>query len=161
MRLRDEIRASRSHGRVIVGVDGADAALIADGLAAVFEERDVSTFRASTSDFLLPRAQRKPHDDYDWSAFRRVLVDPFREGWQTSATTGFQLAAYDPARDEPAEARWLTADGDAVLIVSGPDLGLPALAAVWDFRIGTSGPLDAVIDATDPQHPVRLTGAAS
>ena len=90
-----------------------------------------------------------------------MLADPFREGWQTSATTGFQLAAYDPARDAPAEARWVTTDAHAVLVVSGPDLSLPALADVWDFRVGAAGAVDAVIDATDPLLPVRLPGKAT
>ena len=54
---------------------------------------------------------------YDYATFRRVLIDPFRDGTQTSGATGFQLAAFDVARDSVIESQWVTAPRDAVLVV--------------------------------------------
>jgi uridine kinase len=209
--LRDEIRRSSPGGRVIVAVDGFDGSgktTFARGLAAVFEEEDVATFHASIDGFHLPRSARYVHgradpegfyrDSFDYATFRRVLIDPFLDAAQTSATTGFQLAAFDVARDAPVESRWVTGPEDAVLIVDGIFLNRPDLRGLWDwsvwldvsfevtfarmaerdgcdpdpeapsnrrYRLGQQLYLDeadpvaaasAVVDNTDPAHPVRV-----
>lgn len=146
--VRDEVRQHFRGGRVILAVDGLDGAGkgdFADGLAAVFAEQDIAAFRASVDGFHKPRAERYArghasaegfyHDSYDYETMRRVLIDPFRDGAQTSATTGFQLAAWDADRDAPALSRWVTAPADAVLVVDGIFLLRPELRDLWDVSI--------------------------
>jgi uridine kinase len=167
--LRDEVRRHYRAGRVIVAVDGRDGAgktVFADGLAAVFAEDGSAVFRASIDDFHRPRAERYARgrtsaegfyrDSYDYATFRRVLIDPFRDGRQTAATTGFQLAAFDLARDTPVESAWVTAPRDAVLIVDGIFLHRPELRGLWDWSVWLDVPVDVAFlrmaerDRTDP-----------
>jgi uridine kinase len=167
--LRDDVRRRFAAGRVVVAVDGGDGAgktTFADGWAEVFAEDGSTVFRASTCDFHRPRAERYVRgrrdpegfyrDSFDYSTLRRVLLDPFREGWQTGATTGFQLAAFDLARDAPVEAAWVTAPKDAVLIIDGIFLHRPELRDVWDWSVWLESPLDvrfarmAQRDGSDP-----------
>ncbi|MGZ8804778.1 MAG: uridine kinase, partial [Microbacterium sp.] len=125
--LRDEARQHYRRGRVVIAVDGIDGAgktVFADALAEVFAEDGSAVFRASIDDFHRPRAERYANgrhspegfyrDSFDYSTFRRVLIDPFREGGQTGASTGFQLAAFDVVRDTAVESAWTTAPKDAV-----------------------------------------------
>ena len=141
--LRDEVRRTCRAGRVILGVDGLDGSgksTFADAFADVFAEDGASVFRASMDGFHRPRAERYARgrdspqgfylDSYDEATFRRVLVDPFRDG-ATMPSTGFQLAAWDVDRDVPAEARWVTGPEDAVLIVDGLFLHRPSLRGIW------------------------------
>ena len=96
--LRDEVRLNYRAGRVLLAVDGVDGAgktIFADNLASVFAEDGSDVFRASIDDFHKPRAERYVRgrtspvgfyrDSFDYSTFRRVLIDPFREGGQTGA----------------------------------------------------------------------------
>lgn len=167
--LRDEVRRRFRGGRVIVGVDGLDGAgktVFADGLAEVFAEAGAAVFRASIDGFHRPRAERHARartspegyyfDSYDYATFRRVLVDPFRDGAQTGATTGFQLSVFDVARDAPVESAWVTAPRDALLIVDGVFLHRPALRDIWDWSVWLEVPPEMAVrrvagrDGTDP-----------
>lgn len=163
-------------GRVVVAVDGGGAERFADALAEVFEEAGNDTFRASIADFHRSRADRirlgteTPEsyyrDSYDYRTLRRVLLDPFR----LAGSTGFQLAAFDEARDVPVESRWLTAGPDAVLIIDGEFLLRPELRDRWDASVLlVNAPVDPVyeadarprehadilVDNSDPAHPTR------
>jgi uridine kinase len=167
--LRDEVRRWFPAGRVIVGVDGVDGSgktAFADSLAGVFAEDGSAVYRASMDDFHRPRSERYAlgrrspegfyRDSYDEATFRRVLIDPFRDTPQTSGTAGFQLAAFDLARDAPVDARWTTAPKDAVLVVDGIFLNRPSLAEIWDETIWLDVPWDiayarmAARDGIDP-----------
>ncbi|MBN9154386.1 MAG: uridine kinase [Microbacterium sp.] len=167
--LRDEVRQNNRGGRVILAVDGIDGAgksTFADGLADVFAEDDIAVYRASIDDFHRPRAERYVRgrddpdgfylDSYDYATFRRVLIDPFRDGAQTSGTTGFQLAAFDVRRDAAVEARWVTGPADAVLIVDGIFLHRPELRGLWNWSVWLEVPFEvayarmAVRDGADP-----------
>ncbi|HWI32276.1 MAG TPA: uridine kinase [Microbacterium sp.] len=154
--LRDEVRRHYRAGRVIIAVDGRNGAgktIFADALAEVFAEDGSAVFRASIDAFHRPRAERYAlgrtspeglyRDSYDYSLFRRVLIEPFREGPQTSAATGFQLDAFDVARDAPVESRWVTAPDDAVLIVDGIFLNRPELRGLWDWSVWLDVPAEA------------------
>ena len=168
--------STTGRGRVILAVDGRDGAgktVFADGLAAVFAEDGSAVFRASIDDFHRPRAERyaRGHaspegfyrDSYDYATFRRVLIDPFRDGRQTAATTGFQLAAFDLARDTPVESAWVTAPRDAVLIVDGIFLHRPELRGLWDWSVWLDVPVDVAFraDGRAGRHRPGLPGAAS
>lgn len=167
--LRDEVRQHNRGGRVILAVDGIDGAgktVFADALAEVFAEDGSAVFRASIDDFHRPRGERYARgrtsptgfyrDSYDYATFRRVLIDPFRDGAQTGATTGFQLEAFDVERDAAVEAAWTTAPRDAVLIVDGIFLLRPELRGVWNWAVWLDVPVDiaaqrmALRDGSDP-----------
>jgi uridine kinase len=175
--LRDEVRHLYRGGRVVIAVDGlegAGKATFADGLAEVFAEAGAAVFRASMEGFHRPRAERyargrrsaegRYRDSFDVATFRRVLIDPFRDGAQTGATTGFQLAAFDVARDAPVEAQWVTAPRDAVLIVDGVFLHRPELRDLWDWSLWLDVPEEvaaarlAIRDGLDPD-PSSAAGA--
>jgi uridine kinase len=163
--LRDEVRQHYRAGRVIVAVDGVDGAgktVFADSLAEVFAEDGGAVFRASIDGFHRPRAERYSRgrssaegyyrDSFDYATFRRVLVDPFRTG----GSTGFQLKAFDVARDAPVESEWVTAPRDAVLILDGVFLHRPELRGLWDWSVWLEVPFRvayarmAVRDGSDP-----------
>src|SRR6187431_3365862 len=167
--LRDEVRRQYRGGRVILGVDGVDGAgktVFADGLADVFAEGGSTVFRSSIDGFHRPRSERYARgrrspegfylDSYDYATFRRVLLDPFRDGAQTGGSTGFQLAAFDVVRDAPVESQWVTAPRDAVLIVDGIFLHRPELRDLWNWSVWLDVPVDvafqrmALRDGTDP-----------
>ncbi|MBW9119214.1 uridine kinase [Microbacterium trichothecenolyticum] len=167
--LRDRVRRRYPAGRVIVAIDGLDGAgktVFADGLAEVFAETGDAVFRAGIDGFHRPRAERyvrgrrSPEgfyrDSYDYATFRRVLIDPFRDGAQTAGTTGFQLSAFDVARDAPVESQWVTAPLDAVLVVDGIFLHRPELQDLWDWSVWLEVPFEvsyarmALRDGCDP-----------
>ncbi len=167
--LRDRVRRRYPAGRVVVAVDGVDGAgksVFADGLAEVFAEAGDAVYRAGIDGFHRPRAERYAlgrrspegfyRDSYDYATFRRVLLDPFRDGAQTAGTTGFQLAAFDVTRDTPVESQWVTAPRDAVLVVDGIFLHRPALQDLWDWSIWLDVPFEtsyarlALRDGSDP-----------
>jgi uridine kinase len=167
--LRDRARRRYPAGRVVIAVDGLDGAgktVFADGLAEVFAEAGDAVFRAGIDGFHRPRAERYERgrrspegfyrDSYDYATFRRVLLDPFRDGAQTAGTTGFQLSAFDEARDSPVESQWVTAPRDAVLVVDGIFLHRPELRDLWDWSIWLDVPFAmtyarmALRDGCDP-----------
>lgn len=166
--LRDEVRRDYPRGRVIVAVDGRDGSgksVFAESFARVLAEDGSAVFHASIDDFHRPREERwtrgrtSPEgfylDSFDYATFRRVLIEPFREGARMP-DTGFQLAAFDVARDAPVESRWVTAPEDAVLVVDGIFLNRPELRGLWNWSVWIDAPIDvtfarmAVRDGGDP-----------
>ncbi|MFF9563111.1 hypothetical protein ACF1AJ_07175 [Leifsonia sp. NPDC014704] len=179
--LVGDIRAVSPVGRVIVAVDaGTVGGPFADDLAAVFRESGADTFRARLADFHNSRAYRTRlgpeteesyyRDSYDYVTLRRVLLDPFRFG----GSAGFQTAAFDEERDQPVEARWLTAGQDAVLVVDGEFALRPTLRDAWNASIllvnalqetvylDDARPLanaDHLVDDSEPELPLRVDRA--
>jgi uridine kinase len=188
--LADEILHNYGHGRVIVAIDGEDVAA-ADAFGAdlveLLKKRGHSAFAARMNDFVSPRDRREAwgpdspevryRNTYDLSVLRRVLIDPFRMG----GSTGFVAAAYDRAREQQIQAKWLTAPEDSILVVSGEYLQRPELRGLWNFTAWLeSAPLEpvdpfavaarklyakdvkvrdsanAIIDNTDAENPVRV-----
>ncbi|QAY60748.1 uridine kinase [Microbacterium protaetiae] len=140
--LRAQLRQHHAGGRLLVAVDALPStptAGFADKLAAILGEDGTDVFRASADGFLVPRSQRRTTERepgwFDEETFRRVLVDPFRNGAHTSSATGFQLQAWDERRDQAAEARWLTTGDDAIIVVDGPFLNTPSLRGIWHFSV--------------------------
>jgi uridine kinase len=184
--LATEILHNYGRGRCLVAVDGADRMqreAFADDLAAVFEEQDHAVFRASLRYFQRPRVEQersggppgerayRQRDDY--SALRRVLIDPFRMG----GSTGFVTRQFDPDRDGWIQPTWTTAPADATLVIDGDVLNRPELHSLWSYTVllesdvhtDTADPLDAlyraevnprnlvdaVVDTTDSENPRR------
>ena len=138
-------------GRTSLAIDGPDGAgktRFADDLALAFRRAGFEVFRASVDDFHRPRELRylqgrySPEgyyrDAFDYSLFRRALLEPFRMG----GSTGFQLRGFDLARDIPMESDWTTGPGDAILIVDGVFLQRAELRGMWNYSIWLDAPLD-------------------
>jgi uridine kinase len=156
--IADEILHNYSHGRAMVAVDGrhgAGQAEFADALASVLETKGAKVFRASIDDFFRPRADRdragwldgkaQYREAYDYSLLRRVLIDPFH----TAGSTGFVLAGFDEARDQPVfQPKWMSAGFDAVLVVDGVFLLRQELRGLWNYSIWLSTPL---LESEDPE----------
>ncbi len=190
--LAEELLQNYAHGRVIVAVDGVDAAIsrpFGDDLAVELRALGHDTFRASMADFLQPRVRRDARgvdsavglyeDAYDYSAFRRVLLGPFR----LAGSTGFSTAFFDAKRDVPFESKWETGPADAVLVVDGQFLLRPELKGIWNFSVrldsaagepveeppreagaealyereaGPRAAASAIVNVGDPEHPRRV-----
>lgn len=140
--LRAQLRQNYPAGRILVAVDAlppVPTKPFADAFAAVLGEDGAAVFRASADGFLLAPDRRAGAERtpawFDEESFRRVLVDPFRNGPHTSATTGFQLQSWDARRNQAADARWVTAADDAVVVVDGPFLNTARLRGVWHFSV--------------------------
>ncbi|WEO78390.1 hypothetical protein BJQ94_04960 [Cryobacterium sp. SO2] len=142
--LAAEILHLNGRGRVIVAVDGADHAArtaFADDLAAVLDEAEVASYRASLRYFKRSREdagrfgadtpERLFRHGYDYSALRRVLLEPFRLG----GSTGFVTQVFDPDRDAWIEPTWTTAPADAVLVIDGEFINRSELRDAWNYRI--------------------------
>ncbi len=160
--LAEEILHNYAHGRVIVAIDGEDAATVdsfgAD-LVELLKKRGHAAFAARMNDFVSPRERREAwgpdsaevryRNTYDYSVLRRVLIDPFRMG----GSTGFVAAAYDRAREQQIQAKWLTASEDAILVLSGEFLQRPELSGLWNFTAWVES------KPADPADPLAVGGA--
>ena len=148
--VRNEITHNYGVGRTIVAVDGisgSGTAAFADDLAEVYGEDDRAVFRASIDDFHRPREERYARgrnsaegyylDSFDYSLFRRALIEPFR----MAGSTGFQLVGFDEKRDTGEELRWVTGPKDATLIVDGVFLHRPELRGLWHYSIWLDVPV--------------------
>src|SRR5262245_53406460 len=120
-----------------VGVDGPPAAgktTLADELAVVLRAQGRDVIRATIEGFLFPQAQRyrrgeySPegcyHDNHDYDALNRVLLDPLGPGGDRR----FQHAVYARATDTALSPPVTTAPADAVLVFDGVFLLRPELA---------------------------------
>src|SRR5690606_16732390 len=106
-----------------------------------FQRAGHSVFRASIDDFHQPRElryragrfspERYYRDAFDYSLFRRVLLEPFRMG----GSTGFQLRRFDLGRATTAEAARVTGPAPAVLIVDGVFLNRSELRGAWNWSL--------------------------
>jgi uridine kinase len=163
--VADELLQNYAHGRIVVGIDGADGAgktRFADDLATELRSLGHEVFRASMDDFHQPRALRyakgresaEGHylDSYDYDAFRRVLLGPFR----LAGSTGFSTKFFDLSRDVPFESSWQTGPADAYLIVDGLFLLRPELKGIWNFTVWLDAPEEVRRErmiARDGSHP--------
>ena len=148
--LRDRVRRRNAGGRVIVAVDGLDGAgktVFADGLAEVFAETGDAVFRAGIDGFHRPRSERylrgrnSPEgfyrDSFDYATFRRVLIDPFRDGAQTAGDHGLPAGGL---RRRPRCSRRIAVGDRAARRGAGGRRHLPAPArAARTCGTGRSG----------------------
>ena len=142
--LAAEIVASYTGGRVVVAIDGVDGAgktHFADDLAVSLSATGRSVFRASIDDFHRSKAERLSRgadspegyyrDSFDYSTFRRVLLEPFRMG----GSAAFVTAAFDHVRDRAVQSKWRTGPKDAILVLDGIFLNRPELAGLWNYSV--------------------------
>ena len=140
----------RTGERVAVAVDGVDGAgktVLADQLAEVLAaERDVA--RVSIDGFHRPRSQRVARgrgpetfyeDSYDYDAFRRAVVEPFRRG------EPLVPAVNDVLTDRPVHPDAVAVGVDTVLLVDGIFLQRPQLSDVWDATIWVEVPFSVSV----------------
>ena len=149
--LAAEIVALYAGGRVVVAIDGMDGAgktHFANDLAVALTATGRSVFRASIDDFHRSQAERHARgadsadgyyrDSFDYSTFRRVLLEPFRMG----GSTAFVTAAFDHVRDLPVQSKWRTGPKDAMLVLDGIFLNRPELAGLWNYSVWLDVPRD-------------------
>lgn len=167
--LRDQFLRDYPRGRTLIAVDGisgSGTAAFADGLSEVYAEAGHAAFRASIDDFHRPREERYARgrdsaegywsDSFDYSLFRRVLVEPFR----LAGSTGFQLVGFDEGRDVGAQMRWTTGPRDAVLIVDGVFLNRPELRGLWHASVRLEVPQATAYERLHAQLGVDADPAA-
>jgi uridine kinase len=137
-----------------VAVDGPPAAgktTLADELGDALRAQGRYVIRASIESFLFPRAQRyrrgelsaaaNYHDNFDYDALRRILLDPLGPG----GDRGFQRAVYDNQTDSAVSEPITVAPVDAVLIFEGVFLMRPELIDRWDLRIFVSVAFEEIV----------------
>jgi uridine kinase len=142
--LAAEILHNYGKGRVVVAVDGVDGSgktHFADALGEALRRAGHTVVRASIDGFHNPRAKRHERgasspegfyrDSYDYETFRRVLIDPFKDG----GTGSFVLEAFDHRRDAPVEPKWITGKPDTILLLDGIFLNRPELRGLWNYSI--------------------------
>jgi uridine kinase len=146
--LAERVVALRPGERVAVAVDGVDGAgktVLADQLAEVIGGLDAprAVLRLSIDGFHRPRAQRIARgrgpetfyeDSYDYDAFRRVVVEPFRHGEPVTP------AVHDVDADAPVRPDPVDVGPDTVLLVDGIFLQRAELADVWDAAVWVDVP---------------------
>jgi len=142
--LAGVIAALKPGSPTLVAVEGRSAAgksAFADDLAAAVARGGRPTLRASLDDFHppghAPRSSARGYtpesfyaEGYDYARFRAQLVDPLRDGDRRC-----RRAAWDSARDVPADAEWQEAAEDAIAVVDGAFLFHTSLWGAWDYSI--------------------------
>jgi uridine kinase len=149
--LAQEVLQNYSRGRVIVAIDGADGAgktVFADSLAGELRSLGHAVFRASIDDFHQPRALRYAkgrdsadgfyEDSYDYPAFRRLLIEPFRAG----GSAAFQTRYFDLEGDTLFPTERVEGPADAFLVVDGIFLLRPELKGIWNVSVWLDAPDD-------------------
>lgn len=166
--LAAEIVAQYAGGRVVVAVDGMDGAGttgFAEDLAIALTTAGRTVFRASINDFHRSQAERHSRgadspegyyrDSFDYSTFRRVLLEPFRMG----GSTAFVTAAFDSVRDLPVQSKWRTGPKDAILVIDGTFLNRPELAGLWNYSVWLDVPRELaeqrMLDRDGPRETVE------
>lgn len=138
--LADAVLALRPGQRVAVAVDGVDGAgktVLADELAEVIGSSR-SVLRVTIDGFHRPKAQRVARgrgpetfyeDSYDYAAFQRAVIEPFRRGEPVTP------AVNDVDADQPVDPDPVAVGSDTVLLVDGIFLHRPEIADVWDAAV--------------------------
>lgn len=140
-RVADAVDAlARSRSRVLVGVDGPDAAgktvfagALADRIAAPVVRASVDGFH-HPSDVRRRRGSLSPEgyyrDAFDEVSVVRDLLEPFAAGAERVCTSTF-----DGRADAPAAQHVAVPAGSAVLVVDGVFLHRPGLRHWWTVSV--------------------------
>jgi len=151
--LAERVVALRPGERVALAVDGFDGAgktVLADQLAEVIGAVDAArdVLRVSIDGFHRPRADRVARgsgpeafyeDSYDYAAFRRAVIEPFRRGEPVTP------AVNDVEADRPVHPEPVAVGRDTVLVVDGIFLQRPELADAWDAAVWVDVPFEVSV----------------
>ena len=161
--LAHRVVALRPGERVAVAVDGVDGAgktLLADQLADVIRSLPASARpveRVGVDGFHHARARRYARgtgpdtfyaDSYDYDAFRRCVLTPFRAGLPLTP------AAFDVDADVMVTPPPVPTAEGTLLLVDGIFLQRPELAGQWDAVVF----VDAPFAVTVPRGNARFAG---
>ncbi len=166
MRALAEALVALSPGeRVVVAVDGFDGAgktVLADQLAEVIGSlalRPRPVVRVGVDGFHHPQARRSARgsgpdtfyaDSYDYDAFRRCVLSPFRAGRPLTP------AAFDVETDAVVTPSPVATAVDTLLLVDGIFLQRPELAGQWDAVVFVDAPFAVTVprgnDRFDGHH---------
>lgn len=161
------LSAVGTDGKILAidGVDGSGKTSFTAKLAAEIHHRPVVTIHVD--DFLNPaparhaRGRHSPEgfwkDTYNYPALHQYVLTPLSprgNGW-------YSPASYDPVTDQPAQAAFLQAPPEALVLVEGMFLHRDELVASWDASVFLDVPftVTAARMATrngtnsDPEHP--------
>lgn len=154
--------AVRPAERAVIAIDGVDGAgksrLTAELVALAPHVAGREVHRVSIDGFHHPHAVRHArgsgpetfyHDSYDYPAFRRHVLAPFRAG------RDFVPAVHDVVSDRTVSPDPVAAAQDAVLLVDGIFLRRPELAAEWDATLMLWVPLSVAVPRGNARFPTR------
>jgi uridine kinase len=143
------------------GVDGSGKTTFADELAPLVERLGRPVIRASIDGFHNPRAVRYARgrsspegfflDSYNYAAFRRHLIDPFR-----ARARSVEMARYDHRTDSEVTTSHREVQDGMLLIVDGIFLHRDELAPLWNMSLFLDVPFATTFarmasrDGTDP-----------
>lgn len=155
--------AVRPAERAVIAVDGVDGAgkthLVAELMALAPHVAGRQVLGVSMDGFHHPRqrryaqgatAQTYYRDAFDYPAFTRLVLDPFRAGREIVP------AAHDVSTDRPLRPDPVEVDDDAVLLVEGVFLHRPELVALWDATLFVHVPFEVSV----PRGLARLPASA-
>ena len=171
-RLADIIATLHPDRRIRVAIDGVDGAgktMLADALAPLVIAKGREVIRAGVDDFHNPRAVRYARgrhspegfylDSYDYTAFRRLLLDPFGP----DGSGNYVARHFDHRADRPVTPESQQSPPTAVLIVDGIFLHRLELREWWDLSVflqvdpavsrERNAARDGTPDALDPDTP--------
>lgn len=133
----DELRPER---RVLVAIDGADAAGKSTLARAVAGTVTRPAVCASIDTWHRPRFVRHQQggdsaagyyeDSFDYAALVGELIEPFRSGASSVTTTWFDHLADQPRRSDVSDV-----PPTAALLMEGVFLQRPELRGLWDLRV--------------------------
>lgn len=139
-RLAEVIDQLRPEARIIVAIDGPDAAGKTTLANAVAQRLARPSLRASIDDWHNPREVRSTRggespdgyylDSFDYHALKDRLLHPFRAGLSTVQTSRFDYRA-----DAPLAADAEVGSPAAALLIDGVFLLRPELRHCWDLSI--------------------------
>ena len=139
-RLAEAIDSLHPRGRILVDVDGPDAAVKTTLEDQVVHLVQRPVLRASVDDWHLPRGERIRRgalsaegcyrDTFDYPALRAQLLAPFAAG-----AAHVVPAAFDYRTDQPIDARAVSVAPAAALLLDGVFLQRPELRARWDLVV--------------------------
>jgi uridine kinase len=136
----------------IDGVDGSGKTTLADELVEPIRRAGREVVRASVDGFHNPRSVRygrgpdSPEgyflDSFDYSALKRVLLDPLGP----TGDRRFRTAMFDYRVDRAVESPPRIAGPTAVLLFDGVFLQRPELEGVWDMTIWLDVPFEVTVE---------------
>ncbi|WP_238146671.1 uridine kinase [Ornithinimicrobium murale] len=158
--------AVRPGERAVIAIDGVDGAgksrLAAELVALAPHVAGREVRNVGMDGFHHPKAVRHARgtgpetfyeDSYDYEAFRRAVLRPFRAGGD------YLPAVHDVVTDQHVSPDPVAASDDALLLVEGIFLRRPELAEEWDATLMLWVPLTVSVPRGNTRFPDRPEGS--